>query len=166
LSSARAYREANAGLTKTTAALNLYEQAWPLWTHREQLACAKFAFEEDARSGTAIGSLVASDCIMSGATARRTLLFSSVRIDKHALVEDCEALPDVSVGKAAVRKKAIVDKHCRIPNGLTIGVDAGEDRRRFCVSERGVTLVVPELLGQRVHQLRRAPARRRELPLH
>ena len=37
---------------------------------------------------------------------------------------------------------------------LSIGVDPEEDRRRFLVTERGVTLVTPDMLGQQIHHLR------------
>jgi len=146
--------EANIDLTKITPELNLYDETWPIWTHQEQLPPAKFAFDEDTRRGTAIDSLVSGGCIVSGATVRRSLLFSNVRVENRALIEDSVVLPDVSIGKGAVLRRVIVDKHCHIPDGLRVGVDAQEDRRRFCVSERGVTLIVPEMLGQRVHQLR------------
>jgi glucose-1-phosphate adenylyltransferase len=51
-------------------------------------------------------------------------------------------------------KHAIIDKHCKLPSGTRIGVDAEEDRRRFHVTEKGIVLVVPEMLGQRIHHLR------------
>jgi len=41
-----------------------------------------------------------------------------------------------------------------LPEGLTVGLDPDEDRRRFRVTERGITLIVPEMLGQRVGPLR------------
>jgi len=53
-----------------------------------------------------------------------------------------------------VLKRAVVEKHCRLPEGLTVGLDPDEDRRRFHVTERGITLVIPEMLGQQVHHLR------------
>jgi glucose-1-phosphate adenylyltransferase len=102
----------------------------------------------------AVDSMVSGGCIVSGATVRRSLLFSQVRVEDHALIEDSVVLPDVTVGKNAVLKRAIVDRRCRIPEGLKIGVNPEDDRKRFCVTERGVTLVVPEMLGQHVHQLR------------
>jgi glucose-1-phosphate adenylyltransferase len=38
---------------------------------------------------------------------------------------------------------------------MQIGVNADEDRQRgFHVTERGRVLVVPEMLGQRIHQVR------------
>jgi glucose-1-phosphate adenylyltransferase len=149
-----AYWEANMELAKITPELSLYDQGWPIYTHQEQLPPAKFAFDEDARRGMAVDSLVSGGCIVSGATVRRSVLFSSVRVDERALVEDSVVLPEVSIGRGAVLRRVIVDKHCRIPEGLQAGVDAAADRRRFCVSVRGVTLITPEMLGQRVHQLR------------
>jgi glucose-1-phosphate adenylyltransferase len=149
-----AYWEANMELTKITPELNLYDEAWPIWTHQEQLPPAKFVFDEDRRRGMAIDSMVSGGCIVSGAEVRRSLLFSQVRVDEQAVVEDSVVLPDVTIGEGAVLKRAIVDRRCRIPAGMRIGVDADEDRRRFCVTDRGVVLVVPEMLGQRVHQLR------------
>ena len=149
-----AYWEANMELTKVTPELNLYDQAWPIWTHQEQLPPAKFVFDEDGRRGMAVDSMVSGGCIVSGAALRRSLLFSKVRVEDYAVVEDSVVLPDVVVGRGAVLRRAIVDKRCRIPDGMTVGVDPEEDRKRFCVSERGVTLVVPEMLGQHVHQLR------------
>jgi glucose-1-phosphate adenylyltransferase len=149
-----AYWEANMELTKVTPELNLYDEAWPIWTHQEQLPPAKFVFDEERRRGMAVDSIVSGGCIVSGATLRRSLLFSKVRVEDYAVVEDSVVLPDVVVGRGAVLRRAIVDKRCRIPDGMTVGVDPQEDRKRFCVSERGVTLVVPEMLGQQVHQLR------------
>lgn len=42
-----------------------------------------------------------------------------------------------------------VDKHCRIPDSMTVRVGPVDDRERFYVTERGVTLISPEMLGQR-----------------
>ncbi len=141
-------------LTKVTPEINLYDERWPIWTHQEQLPPAKFVFDEEARRGKAIDSMVSGGCIVSGAAVCRSLLFSNVRVEEHALVEDSVVLPDVVVGRGAVVRRAIIDRRCRIPEGLRIGVAAAADRERFCVSEGGVTLVVPEMLGQRPYQLR------------
>ncbi len=149
-----AYWEANIELTKVTPELNLYDEQWPIWTHQEQLPPAKFVFDEQSRRGSAVDSMVSGGCIVSGATVRRSLLFSKVRVEEHALVEDSVVLPDVLVGRGAVLRRAIVDRRCRIPEGMRIGVNPEGDRQRFCISERGVTLVVPEMLGQRAHPLR------------
>ncbi len=149
-----AYWEANVALTHVVPELNLYDESWPIWTYQEQLPPAKFVFDDDGRRGTAIDSMVASGCIISGSVVRRSLLFSNVRVRDFCTIEDSVVLPGVDVGRNVVLRRAVVDKHCRLPDGLQVGVDPAEDRRRFRVTERGITLVVPEMLGQHVHHLR------------
>ena len=149
-----AYWEANVALTRVVPDLNLYDRDWPIWTCQEQLPPAKFVFDDDDRRGTAIDSIVASGCIVSGSIVRRSLLFSNVRVDDCCTIEDSVVLPNVVVGRGSVLKRTVVDKHCRLPEGFTAGLDADLDRRRFHVTERGITLIVPEMLGQQPHHLR------------
>ncbi len=143
-----AYWEANMEMTKVTPELNLYDRDWPIWTYQEQLPPAKFVFDDDGRRGTAIDSLVAGGCIISGATVKRSLLFSSVYVHSWATVEDSVILPGADIGRHAVLKRCVVDKQCRIPEGMQIGVDPRADRQRFHVSPKGITLVTAEMLGQ------------------
>jgi len=149
-----AYWEANIDLTKVVPQLDLYDLEWPIWTYQEQLPPAKFVFDEEGRRGMAVDSLVSGGCIISGATVRRSLLFSSVRIEARASVEDSVILPSVEIGRGAIIKRAVLDRRCKIPEGMVVGVDPDEDRRRFHVTAKGITLVTPEMLGQRIHQLR------------
>ena len=51
-------------------------------------------------------------------------------------------------------KRVILDRECRLAPGTKIGVDPIEDRKRFHVSEKGIVLVTPEMLGDRVHHAR------------
>ena len=141
-------------LTKVTPDLNIYDEAWPIWTHQEQLPPAKFVFDDDGRRGMAIDSLVSGGDIISGATVRRSMLFSRVYVHSYATIEDSVILPDVDIGRSARLRRAIIDKHCRIPAGLVVGYDAAEDRKRFHVTDQGVTLVTPEMLGQHAHLIR------------
>ena len=149
-----AYWEANIALTHVVPELNLYDADWPIWTYQEQLPPAKFVFDDDDRRGTAIDSIVASGCIISGSTVRRSLLFSNVRVQDYCTIEDSVILPSVDVGRNSVLRRTVVEKHCRLPEGLTAGLDPDADRRRFHVTGRGVTLIIPEMLGQQVHHLR------------
>jgi glucose-1-phosphate adenylyltransferase len=143
-----AYWEANMELTKVTPELNLYDKNWPIWTYQDQFPPAKFVFDDDDRRGTASDSLIAGGCIISGATVQRSLLFSDVHLHSWATVEDCVILPNVDIGRRAMLKRCVVDKRCRIPEGMVVGLDAEEDRRRFYVSPKGITLITPEMLGQ------------------
>jgi glucose-1-phosphate adenylyltransferase len=149
-----AYYEANMDLVHVTPELNLYDEDWPVWSYQEQMPPAKFVFDDEGRRGMAIDSLVSGGCIVSGATVRRSLLSSGVRVDHHSVIEDSMILPKTQIGKRVTIRRAVIDKRCRIPDGMTIGVDAEADARRFHVTEKGVVLVTPEMLGQQVHRLR------------
>ena len=48
----------------------------------------------------------------------------------------------------------VVDKGCKIPAGMVVGVDPVEDAKRFYVTEKGITLITPEMLGQYIHHVR------------
>ncbi len=149
-----AYWEANMELTKVTPALNMYDQEWPIWTYQEQLPPAKFVFDDSTRRGMAVDSLVSGGCIISGACVRNSLLFSNVHIHSYSNVEDSVILPNVKVSRNVTLKRVVVDKNCVIPEGLTAGVNREEDARRFFVSDNGITLITPDMLGQEVHRVR------------
>ncbi len=146
-----AYWEANIDLTTVTPELNLYDNGWPIWTYQEQLPSAKFVFDDEDRRGQALDSMVSGGCIISGGTVRRSLLFSNVQVRSYSRVEDSVILPNVDVGRNAHLKRVVVEKNCKIPEGLKVGFDAVEDSKQFHVTEKGVTLITPEMLGQRTH---------------
>ncbi len=148
-----AFWEANLDLTHVTPDLNLYDDNWPIWTYQEQLPPAKFVFDEEGRRGVAVDSLVSGGCIISGSTVRRSLLFSNVRVHSYCLIEDSVVLGNVDVARNCVIRRAVIDKDCLLPDGMTIGVDIDADRKRFHVTDRGVTLVTPDMLGHPVHHL-------------
>ncbi len=146
------YWEANMELVSVNPGMNLYDQTWPIWTYQQQNAPAKFVFDNDNRRGMAVDSTIAGGCVISGATVRRSLLFSDVRVNSYSLVEDSVVLPYVNIGRNSVIKKAILDKGCQIPEGTIIGENHEDDAKRFAVSPGGVVLVTPEMLGQEIHK--------------
>jgi glucose-1-phosphate adenylyltransferase len=143
-----AYWEANLDLTQVVPDLNMYDQDWPIWTCQEQLPPAKFVFDDDERRGYALDSLVSGGCIISGSKLKRSLLFSNVHVHSYCTIEDSVILPNVDVARGVVLKRAVVDKDCRLPAGLVVGVDPDEDRKRFHVTAKGVTLVTPQMLAR------------------
>jgi len=149
-----AYWEANLDLTRVVPDLNLYDDEWPIWTWQEQRPPAKFVFDQEGRRGEAIDSLVSGGCIVSGSSVRRSLLFTNVRVHSYASIEDSVILPDVDVGRHCVIRRAVIDNYCRLPERFTVGVNPEEDRKRFHVTERGVALIVPEMIGQQVNHPR------------
>ncbi|HQS02729.1 MAG: glucose-1-phosphate adenylyltransferase [Halothiobacillus sp. 24-54-40] len=148
------YWAANLELIGVTPDLNLYDTEWPIWTHQEQLPPAKFVFDDVDRRGMAVDSMVSGGCIISGALVRHSLLFSNVLVNEHASVEDSVILPNVVINERVKIRKAVIDKGCVIPEGMEIGFDLEVDRQRFEISEGGVVLVTPDMLGQRLHMVR------------
>ena len=150
-----AFWTANMELTHVTPPLDLYDADWPIHTAQSQLPPAKFVFDYPDRRGMAIESLVSAGCIISGATVRRSLIFSNCKIHSHSVIEESVILPDCDVGKHCQIRNAIIDRGARVPEGTVIGHDPDEDRARgFRVTEGGRTLVTPDMLGQKLHHTR------------
>jgi glucose-1-phosphate adenylyltransferase len=141
-----AYFEANIDLTAVVPALDLYDRDWPIWTYAEITPPAKFVHDEDGRRGMAIASLVSGGCIVSGATLRRTLLFTGVHVHSLAVVENAVILPDVDIGTGARLKNVIVEKRVRIPPGLVVGEDPVLDAKRFRRTDKGICLITPSMI--------------------
>jgi glucose-1-phosphate adenylyltransferase len=147
-----AYWQANMELNFVVPPLDLYDEDWPIHTSQPQLPPAKFVFDDATRRGVAIESMVSAGCIVSGATIRRSLLFSNCRVHSHAQVELSVVLPDCAIGERARIRRAIIDRGTVIPEDMVIGHDHDEDRARgFRVTEGGHTLVTPDMLGQALH---------------
>jgi glucose-1-phosphate adenylyltransferase len=142
-----AYWEANLDLTQVVPELNLYDEAWPMLGRQPHRPPAKFVFDDPGRRGIAVDSLVCDGCIVSGALVRRSILFHSVRVGEGSTVEDSVVLPGARIGRDVRLRRVIVDKGCVLPDGLRIGFNAARDREHFNVSERGVVLVTPQMLG-------------------
>lgn len=150
-----AFWQANLELIGVTPPLNLYDTSWPIWTYQEQLPPAKFVFDDEDRRGMAVDSMVSGGCIISGARVRHSLLFSNVRVNSYAKVENSVVLPDAVIGRSCIIRNAVIDSLCQVEEGSTIGLDHEADRRAgFHVSEGGVTLVTPEMLGQDANHVR------------
>lgn len=148
-----AYWEANMELTKVIPELNLYDREWPIWTYQEQLPPAKFVFNDEGRTGKATDSLVSGGCLISGSCVTNSVLFSDVRVHSYCNIEGSVILPKATVNRHVILKNVVVDRGCVIPEGMEIGVDLSLDAKRFYVSEKGVVLVTPDMLGQDLYRV-------------
>ncbi len=141
-----AYYRANLELIYVRPELNLYDSQWPIWTYQEQLPPAKFILNDPGRTGRATNSMVSGGCIVSGASVRQSLLFSSVQVHEGTELLRTVVLPEARIGKKCRISRAIIDKRCRIPDNTVIGEDHADDARRFTVTEEGIILVCPHML--------------------
>ncbi|MBI2302724.1 MAG: glucose-1-phosphate adenylyltransferase [Armatimonadetes bacterium] len=137
------YYEANLELLDADPLFNLYDPQWPIHTVLWPAPPAKtvHCLTDEGRVGMATESLLAPGCIVSGAKVHRSLLSPNVKVNSYAEVTDSILFGDVDVGRHAKVRRAIVDKHVRIPPGFEIGYDPEADRRRFKVSEDGLVVV-------------------------
>jgi glucose-1-phosphate adenylyltransferase len=143
-----AYWAANIDLTDVTPELDIYDRDWPIWSYAEVKPPAKFVHDEDGRRGTAVSSLIAGDCIVSGAALKRSLLFTGVRVNSFSSLEDAVVLPGCIIGRNATLRKVVLDRGVRVPEGLSVGFDEELDRKRFRVSEGGVRLITQAMIDR------------------
>jgi glucose-1-phosphate adenylyltransferase len=136
-----AYFEANMDLVSVTPQLNLYDPQWPILTYQPPFPPAKTVHAEAERVGTALNSIIANGCIVSGGSVRRSILSPNVRIHSHAEVEDSILLDGVDVGRHAKIRRTIIDKEVQIPEGMKIGYHLDEDAKRFTVTGSGIVVV-------------------------
>jgi glucose-1-phosphate adenylyltransferase len=143
-----AYWEANIDLTDVVPALDLYDSNWPIWTYGEITPPAKFVHDEEGRRGQAICSLVSGGCIISGATLRRSLLFTGVWAHSYAQVVNAVVLPYVEIGASARLCNVVIDRGVKIPEGLVVGEDPERDAQRFRRTERGICLITQPMIDR------------------
>jgi len=148
-----AFWQANIDLTDFVPKLDLYDNAWPIWTYAEIKPPAKFIHNEDDRRGSAVSSLVAGDCIVSGSSVSNSLLFTGCRTHSFASLEYVVALPDVIVNRKAELKNCVIDRGVIIPDGLVIGQDPELDAKWFRRTDSGVVLITQDMLDARASKL-------------
>ena len=103
---------------------------------------AKTVFDDDDRRGQSLDSYISGGCVISGGTARRSILSPQCRINSYSLVEDSILLEGVWVGRNANIKRAIIDEGVQIPDGSIIGYDHEADRQAgYTVTEQGIVVV-------------------------
>jgi len=143
-----AYWEANIDLTHVVPHLDLYDRSWPLWTYSELTPPAKFIHDVEGRRGSAISSMVSGGCIVSGASVRRSLLFTDVRLHSYSRLDQAVVLPACEIGRHARLSKVVLDRGVTIPDGLVVGEDPALDARRFRRTEKGVCLITRAMIDR------------------
>lgn len=143
-----AYWQANIDLTDIVPELDLYDKTWPIWTYSEITPPAKFVHDDEGRRGSAISSLVSGDCIISGSSLYKSLLFTGVRANSYSRLEGAVVLPKVQVGRHARLTNVVIDHGVVIPEGLIVGEDPEMDAKRFRRSENGICLITQAMIDK------------------
>ncbi|WP_353472163.1 glucose-1-phosphate adenylyltransferase [Salipiger sp. H15] len=144
-----AFWRANIDLTNFDPELDLWDTDWPIWTYAEVVPPAKFIHDEEDRRGSAVSSLIAGGCIVSGTEIRESLLFTKVHTNSYASLERVVLLPNVYVSRYARLTNTVVNRGVHIPEGLVVGEDPEEDAKWFRVTAGGVTLITQGMLDRR-----------------
>lgn len=144
-----AFWRSNVDLTDFTPDLDLWDKQWPIWTYAETTPPAKFIHDEKDRRGSAVSSMVAGGCIVSGTEVRNSLLFTMVHTNSYSVLDHTVVLPDAFISRHARLTNAIIDRGVYIPEGLVVGEDPDEDAKWFRVTDKGVTLITQDMLDKR-----------------
>lgn len=148
-----AFWEAHIDMTSFTPELDLWDEAWPIWTYNESVPPAKFIHNENGRRGMAISSMIAGGCIISGTEVRNSVLFTNVHTNSYAVLDHAIVLPEVVVNRSAVLRNVVIDRGVVIPEGLTVGEDREQDAKWFRVTDKGITLITQDMLDKRAAAL-------------
>ena len=143
-----AFWQANIDLTDFQPELDLYNNDWPIWTYSELSPPAKFIHNEKGRRGTAVSSMVSGGCIISGSSLERCLLFTGVRTHSFSELEGVVAMPYVDIGRRAKLKNVVIDRGVKIPEDLVVGEDTELDKKRFRVTDNGITLITQTMIDK------------------
>lgn len=143
-----AYWQANIDLTDVVPDLDIYDKSWPIWTYAEITPPAKFVHDDENRRGSAVSSVVSGDCIISGASLQRSLLFTGVRANSYSRLENAVVLPSVKIGRHAQAQQC---RH-RPWRGHSGRTDCREDpeldAKRFRRTENGICLITQSMIDK------------------
>ncbi len=131
-----AYFEAHRDVLGAEPAFDMFNPDWPIFSSGYQGPVARVLGGEIRNS-----LLGAATMIHEGAKLTNSIIRRETVIEEDVELEDCIVMDYVRIGRGARLRRVIVDRHNIIEAGEQIGFDAAQDRRRFHVSEGGVTVI-------------------------
>lgn len=130
-----AYFEAHHDTLGSEPRLDLFNPAWPILSSSYQGPVARVV------GGEVDNCLLGAATLIQRARVRNCIVRREAVVEEAADLKDCIIMDYVRIGRGARLRRAIVDRHNRIAAGSDIGLDPGEDRRRYTVSLSGVVVV-------------------------
>ncbi|NLJ37100.1 MAG: glucose-1-phosphate adenylyltransferase [candidate division WS1 bacterium] len=142
------YWEANMHLLDAHPPLDLYDQSWPIFTHRPVAPPARVSAVKSTSDDCLADTIVSAGCLIRDAQVRRCVLSPGVTVD-GASVEESILMDNVTVQPGARLHRVIVAEDVTVPAGTIIGRDRGRDATQFVVTESGVTVVPTRIVLDR-----------------
>lgn len=135
------YYVASMDLIQVNPEFNLYDASWPIRSMNIQSPPVKTISHEGERVGRAFNSLIVDGTIISGGLVERSIIGAHVRVNSYSYVTDSIIMDNVNIGRYSRIRRAIIDKNVVIPEGIEIGFDYEEDKKKFTVSETGIVVI-------------------------
>ncbi len=137
----QSYYDANMDLVQVSPQFNLYDEEWPVHRRSQPGPPARIIAHDRGRTPVVIDSLLGTGSVVSGARVERSIIGPRSFLHSWSSVEDSILFDDVEIGRHCKIRRAIIDKHVKIPAGTEIGYNEEEDRKRFTVSPEGIVVV-------------------------
>lgn len=131
-----AYFEAHKDVLGAEPTFDMFNPHWPVYSSSYQGPVARILGGELRNS-----LLGAATVIHEGARITHSIIRREAVIEEDVELDECIIMDYVRICRGARLRRVIVDRHNRIEGEERLGYDAAADRRRFHVSESGITVV-------------------------
>lgn len=131
-----AYFEAHKDVLGAEPVFDMFNPHWPVYSSSYQGPVARILGGELRNS-----LLGAATVIHEGARLTDSIIRREAVIEEGVELDECIVMDYVRICKGARLRRVIVDRHNKIEAGERLGYDAAADRRRFHVSDSGITVV-------------------------
>lgn len=131
-----AYFDAHRDVLGAEPVFDMFNPHWPVFSSNYQGPVARVL------GGQLENSLLgAATMIHSGSRIVNSIIRREAIIEPDVELEDCIVMDYSRIGRGARLRRVIIDRHNNIAPGDRIGFDPEEDRKRFHVSESGITVI-------------------------
>jgi glucose-1-phosphate adenylyltransferase len=131
-----AYFDAHRDVLGDEPVFDMFNPQWPIFSSNYQGPVARVL------GGQLRNSLLgAASVIHDGGYIKDSIIRREAVIEDDVELEDCIIMDYTRIGRGARLRRVIVDRHNHIEPGDRIGFDPEADRRRFHVSESGITVI-------------------------
>jgi len=120
----QSYWSAHMELLASDPPIDLYDPAWPIFTHSEPLPPARVLC--DGRRGAVTNCMLAGGTVVGAAQVSRSVIASNVHVGDDCLIEEAVVLPGARIGPGCALRRIIVDAGAVVPAGTTAGAGMQE----------------------------------------